>query len=290
MSAFEQIKKLFPPILFVLTLNHCAIGGYPDGALHQLTAQPLSLNSSALRTCVFDPHYSILHFPMSHTPPSKGHYTPQIWTEVVLSQFQLLHTILAYNRSRQRQLLLFDENIVSDSYNESFFQALRAGQAPHASYTKLNGDVFYMEERMRTAQNFFTGGIPRYYEHLSQPQREFLFHTGASITLYLLGEIPKIYKVISPEKYALLKANLQTTAGHIQIEGNSYWVFTFRELELRQEALRVFQQNPGFGRVILIAYGSAHDFSDEFTGYPFQSGHNFCLTWRNDPSLNPRLP
>ena len=272
--------------VFFFTLTNCTIGSYTEGTLHQISPQFLSQKYSGLRTCIFDPHYSIVHFPMYHAPPT-GHYEPPVYEEVTLSQFQLLHTIIAYNRSPRWQLVLFDENITSDLYDKQFFQALSSGQTS-ATYTRFDGTQFNLTERMQTARNLFPQ-IPLYYEELHSEQKDFLYHTGASLTLYFLGEIPKIHKVISPANNEIVKANLGSANGLIQMEGNEFWIFDFREERLRDEVLSFFQKNYNQRIIILIAYGGAHDFSNEFAGYPFQSGHNFCLKWQDNLGLSQPL-
>ena len=265
------------------------MGTYMEGTLYQLTSQPLSLNYPELKTCIFDPQYRIVHFPMYHFP-SSGHYTAQTYEDVAQSQFQLLHTIISYNRS-PGQLSVFDESIITDHYNKSYFQSLSSEKSSLGIYTRIDGQTFYIKERLETARQLFFNGFPKYYEYLSKPQKDFLFNMGASLTLFLLKQIPQIHKVISSESFSLVKANLLDANGMLQLEGNHYWLFDFRESELRKEVLHFFERNNHPQSIILIAYGAKHNFSDEFSGFPFQSGHNFCLNWRDQSMpFQPILP
>ena len=268
-------------IVFAFMLTHCAINPYQQGTLYQLSSRVLSLHQQEFRTCIFDPHYSIVHFPMFHVPPT-GQWTDQIYEDVARSQFQLLHTIIDYNRS-SREISVFDEHIASDGYNEDYFQALKQGLAGRDTYTRIDGRSFFLEERLRLAQHLFGSGIQGYYEHLSTAQKDFIFQMGASFSLYFLKEIPSIHKTISQQKMELVKANLQNQNTSSQLT-NNYWIFTFRELELKKEVLSFLQKHPQNRKIIFIAYGANHDFSDEFTGYSFQSGHSFCLNWLNEKS------
>ena len=275
-NRIQKMKSFFLLAALASTLTNCSMGTYMEGTLYQLASQPLSLNQPELKTCIFDPQYSIVHFPMYHFP-SSGHYTEQTYEEVAQSQFQLLHTIISYNRSPQ-QLSVFDENISTDHYNKSHF-SLSSGQSSLGIYRRIDGQVFYIKERLERARQLFLNGFPIYYEYLSKPQKDFLFNMGASLTLYLLKEIPQIHKVISPESFSIVKANLLDANGMLRLEGNNYWIFDFRENELRKEVLHFFQRNKSPQSIILIAYGAKHDLSNEFLGYPFQSGHSFCLDW-----------
>ena len=228
---------------------------------------------------------------MYHSPPG-GHYTRQVYEEVAQSQFQLLHTILDYNRSPSRELSVFDENITSDNYNKNYLQAISSGLAFADTYTKLDGRIFQIEERFKTAEQLFKRtGFPGFYEHLSPEQKDFLFHTGASFTLYLLEEISRIHKVISPASFSIVRARLLGPGGVLKLEGNDHVLFDVREGELRKEVLGFLQRNYNSRALALIAYGAKHNFSNEFAGYPFQSGHNFCLKWldsaRQTPSVLP---
>ena len=273
------MKFFILPTVFALTLANCTIGNYGDGALHRISSRRLSAKNLQLRTCVFDPQYRIVHFPMSHPPPV-GHHTRQIIEEVAQSQFQLLHTILDYNRSPSRELSVFDENITSDNYNKNYLQAISSGQASADTYTTLYNRRFYLAERFQEAERQFKRtGFPGFYEHLSSAQKDFLFHTGASLTLYLLGEIQRIHKVISPGNFSIVRTRLLGPDGILRLAGNDYWLYDVREGELKKEVLNFLQQNHNPRTLVFIAYGARHDFSNEFAGYPFQSGHNFCLRW-----------
>lgn len=262
-------------ILFFLTFTGCTIGNYTPGAFYQVASRPLSLNNSDLKTCVFDSAYSIVHFPMYHYP-ADGHYALQIEEKVTQSQFQLLHTILDY--SQAQSLLVFDEHITTDDYNSQYFQSLSSGQS--GTYRRADGRTFQMGERMQTAQSYFSHGVPNYYEHLSALQKDFIFNMGASLTLFLLGKLQKVYKVISQEHFFSIRNRLLDPSGRLNLQGNDHIVYSEREMALKTEVLN-FWRNPAQGTIYLIAYGASHDFSDDFSGYPFQSGHNFCLNWES---------
>ena len=271
--------------LFFLTFTGCTIGSYTDGTLYQLSSRPLSENNPDLRTCIFDPAYSIVHFPMHHYP-ADGHYTPQQQEQITQSQFQLLHTILDYSRSRS--LLLFDEHITVDKYNSQYLQSLSSGQFDE--YTRVDGYAFQMAERLQTAQRSFGHGIPNYYEHLSPVQKDYLFNMGASFTAFLLGKIPRIYKVINPGHFISIRDRLLDSSGRFNFQGKDHLVYDEREIALRTEVLNFWRShNPR--TIFMIAFGARHDFSNEFVGFPFQSGHNFCLNWLNQSvPYQPVLP
>ena len=122
MSQFREILKHFLKLKNLLrlvwisglfgSLLNCSIGSSGGGGVYRLGARPLSHYNGHLVTCVFEPNYPIVHFPMWHHPPSQRHYTAQEYETVSMSQFQLLHTILDYNRS-PIDLLVFDEGAVS---------------------------------------------------------------------------------------------------------------------------------------------------------------------------------
>ena len=274
--------------IFLLSVffTGCALGTNQPGFFQQIRSRSLSFNEPELRTCVFDPYYSVVHFPMYHDPVGSD-YSNEVYELVVKSQFQLLHTIIDYHRS-VRPLALFDEYITSDDYNLNYIQNVEKGLAESDTYTTFNGKVFYYTERLRTAQNLFSRGFPSHYEYLNDLQKQFLFNTGASLTLYLLREISHIYKVISQEKLKEVRANLVGNwVDSLNLNENYYWVFTFREMELKKEVDKFYQKNPFYKGLVFIAYGAQHDFSDDFIGRPFQSGHDFCLKWDHSSSVLP---
>ena len=273
----KEYQKLFLTFFSAYFFVGCTLGVTTPGLFQQISSRSLSLNDPELRTCVFDPYYSVVHFPMWHDPPTLD-YSQETYEIVTKSQFQLLHTIIDYQRSG-RPLAVFDEHITSDSYNSSYIQAIESGQAQFDTFTKLNGISYHFTERYKTANHLFGQGFPSHYEYLTVPQKKFLFDTGASLTLYLLKEIPKIHQVISNEKLKLAERNLTSNAfDSLDNSQNQYWIFTFRELELKQEVNRFYQKNPLYNGLVFIAYGANHDLSDDFVGLPFQSG-NFCLKW-----------
>ena len=149
------------------------------------------------------------------------------------------------------------------------FQALLAGGSA-LSYKNLRNQVFYLSNDFRDSQKFFPNDVPQYYEYLFPQQKDFLFHKGAGFLLYLLQKIPRIYKVISSE-------NLDTVLGHPDYINNHYLVFDFRENEVKKEILSFYRNNTSPQNLFFISFGARHDFSDEFAGYPFQSGHGLCL-------------
>ena len=271
-KTYKFSSKIGIFILFlILGLVNCQIGSGPAGVF-QLRSRFLSLNNPELRTCIFDPYYSIVHFPMYHFP-AEGNYSSQDKELTVHSQFQLLHTIIDYKRSG-RAFFVFEEQAITD-YTPAYYQNLLSGQI-RGEYTRMDGQIFHLNERIQTAKNLFRNGFPNYYEYLSPQQKDYLFNMGASFTLYFLGEIPQIHKVISREKFKLAEANLRDSSGRIR--KNNYWIYNFRELELRNEVLN-FRRNHGSQGIIFIAYGASHNLYDEFAGFPFQSSHNFCLNW-----------
>ena len=175
--AFSQKIKLTGLALLTTAVIGCSVGGDISGVYQQLLSQPLSLNDPDFKTCVFDPNYSIVHFPMYHFPPT-GHYNQKDFERVAHSQFQLFHTLVDYNRSHW-DLSIFDESVIQDVYNPTYFQALSSGQRPGDYFTRIDGKRFYLQERLQTANRLFGQGLPRYYEHLSHSQKNFSFWHGS---------------------------------------------------------------------------------------------------------------
>ena len=282
---FKNCYNFYLIILFSFFFTACSLGANQSGFFQQIHSRSLSLNDPELRTCVFDPYYSVIHFPMYHEPPVNN-YSNEIYDLVVKSQFQLLHTIIDYNRA-VRPLAVFDERVTSDSYNSKYIQKIEQGLAQSDTYKKFNGKVFYFSERKRTAEHLFGQGFPSHYEYLNEPQKNFLFDTGASLALYFLQELSKVYKVISTEKLKIVQANLSGNWVTADRNENHYWIFTFRDMELRREVNGFYQKNPFYKGLVFIAYGAEHDLSKDFAGLPFQSGRDFCLKWDRSSSPLP---
>ena len=278
------MKKQFLFFVFIFFLTACAVGSYQPGILQLTQSRSLSLYNPDLRTCVFDPHYSIVHFPMYHEPPTKD-ISARAYELVVKSQFQLMHTIIDYQRALRGDLAVFDEHITSDHFNLNYLRSLERGLVTKDVFEKFNGSIYHYSERYKTAHNLFGTGFPSHYEYLNEIQKKFLYETGASLTLYLLQEISQIYKVISLSQLRLAKSNLVGDfVNSSKGSSNYYWVFTFRDMELRKQVNQFFQKRPLYSGLVFIAYGASHDFSDDFIGQSFQSGHDFCLNWVSSSS------
>ena len=268
------VPVFFLVFFFLLSCNVRPRAGFQQ----EVASRPLS-NDSLLRTCAFDPGYQIVHFPMWHRPPENSENTPiESFERVVRSQFQLLHTLLDYNRS-YTPLAVFEESITQDSYNENYITRLKQGAGDGDFFTALDGTIYYFAQERRRAITLFQGGFPAFYEQMNTQQKQLLFDLGASKVLYFLEEIPRLYSVISPNDFDLLKAQMGGNLSVANIESNRYWIYTFREQRLRDKILSFRQLNPDWNGLIFITYGANHDFADDFLGLPFQSGHAFCLNW-----------
>ena len=268
----------------LLTLTSCQYGNTPPHLNHAILSQSISLNNPEIKNCTFHPHSRIAHFPMIHFPEN-GRYDEILFEKVAKSQFQLLRTIVAYKGN----IRVFDEHVVGNDFDEYFLGNLKRGYSQGFYTRAADGIRFPYSERYKTAFALFGNGIPTHYEYLTQAQKRYIFDIGSSLTLFFLGLLPKIHKVISSGDWDAVKSNLiDPSTGRINsgLPNNRYWTFDFREQKLKEEVLKLYRQAPA--GLILIAYGSAHNFSDDFQGYPFQSG-TFCVNWLNSnfPIDNP---
>lgn len=196
---------------------------------------------------------------------------------------QCFHTLIDYSKNSFIQLSVFDENFTTDSYTPQYLQELADGLRPQDSYIRIDGTPQYLQSLLIQARALFLNGPPVYYEHLTSEQKNFLVEQGATFTLYFLGVIPQVHKVISSQHFTLVNHNIRDASGQVRFQGNEYWIFDFRETALREEINNFRRYNPQ--RLCFITYGAEHDFSDDFAGHPFQSGHDFCLNWKNNTAL-----
>ena len=243
--------------------------------------KPLSLSDPLLKTCIFHPQTRIAHFPMYHFPPS-GKYDSAKKERVSKSQFQLLHTILTYTP----YIAVFEEQVTDNTFNPDLFERLKNGGV-QTTYKRLDGVTLSIQERFNTANSLFYNNIPEYYEKLSEEQKTYLFQTGASWISYFLGHIQYIHKVVGAENLKLVLQeieNAKKTKGvkkylETPSQSRDYYIFSFREQHLRFQVMGFLNKNPDFQGISLIAYGNAHNFTDDFSGYPFQEGKH-CLQWK----------
>lgn len=249
-------------------------------------AIPLSLSDTTFRSCQYPGHIKVAHFPMFHYPPTGFAGDQTVFEQVSKSQFQLLHTIIAYKSS----IAVFSEDVASDYYNTQIYANLKQG-IDRTTFELFDGTRFQLQERYNTAWHIFPRSVPKYYERLTPSQKEFLSYTGGTKTAWLLGQIHHIYKTISEQDRSAFIANLNRISqlryqGNLELLFNApensdperdWWLLHFREQKLRQEVDAFYRQNPGFSGLVLIAYGVNHNLKDEFP-VSFSDG-SFCLGW-----------
>ena len=237
------------------------------------------------------------HFPMFHYPPTGYQGDQALLDQVSRSQFQLLHTILAYRAN----IAVFSESVLSDAYNVNTYSNLEQG-IDRTTFEYSDGTGYSLQERYHTARNLFPQTVLQYYEHLNPGQRMFLFETGGALTAYLLGQIPQIYKTAAEEEANLAYNNLNRISCaryrcNLELLFNAregadqeldYWRSHYREEQLSREVRQFYLQNPSFNGLILIAYGAAHKLQNEFQGYSFSDG-SYCLSWWNQGVSSPAL-
>ena len=260
-------------------------------------ALPLSISNPELRSCKYPEGTRIAHFPMFHYPPTGFNGNREMFERVSASQFQLLHTILSY----KPQVAVFSESVFLNHYNTRTFSYLKQG-LDRTTFSLFDGTRFELPERYRTAGGLFPAnrGVPQFYEHLTQSQKEFLSFTGGARTAWLLGQIPHIYKSATEQDRAAVRSNLNRISntkynGSLQQlldtpEGTDqerdYWLLHYRESRLMEEVNQFFRQNPSFRGLVLIAYGAFHNLNNEFPT-SFSDG-SFCLSWdRAGTTLRP---
>ena len=272
---FYRFFLFFSAIFFV----NCSVPITPMSSRSPLE-QSLSLTDPLFKNCIFQPQTRIAHFPMYHFPPDKN-YDAALREKVVKSQFQLLHTILTYFPN----VAVFDENVTANVFGPKVFQALQQGLGGDSHYERADGQVFHMQERYNTAQNLFHADIPMYYDRMGEIQKEYIFQTGGSMTLYFLGHIRQLHKVIDLDEFQIILRQIEKYGGvekflrSVSTDSNSrYYIYGFREERLKFQVETFFNINPSFHGISLVAYGADHDFRDDFTGYYFEEGRH-CLQW-----------
>ena len=120
-------------------------------------------------------------------------------------------------------------------------------------------------------KNGFPKGIPQAYKALNKEQKDLLAIYGASKLLLYLGKIDQIYSVITKKDRNTFEANLDFQSDFFNNE-NKYWVYDFREQKLKEKVTSFLSRKPDYKGKIFIAYGVAHDLSDEFENYIFERG------------------
>ena len=262
--------------------GHPATSISPTPKLHQEI--PLSLTDPSFTTCAFRPETRIAHFPMYHYPPS-GELNDSLREKITKSQFQLLRTILMYHP----HIAVFDEHVTINDYGPKVFNSLQNQGKSGVTYTRHDGTIFDLQLRFNEAQSLFHAGIPQYYDQLGELQKKYLLDTGGPLTLYFLGYIPQLHKVIDYGDLRIVMNHIKSQGGagqffRVSSNQRDYYVYDFREEKLFYQVTTFFEINPSFNGLALISYGALHDMKDDFNGYPFEEGTS-CLRWDRDTSI-----
>ena len=227
---------------------------------------------------------------MLHYPPTGFDDEDQkVFEEVSRSQFQLLHTIIAY----KPYIAVFSEGILTDHYNAQTYSQLKQG-TDRTTFSRLDRVTkFHLQERYNTAWRLFPRKVTQHFEYLNQTQKRFLAYTGGALTAWLLGQIPHIYKTASEQDMDAVIANLNRIS-RLRYNGNldllfktqegidqerDWWLLHFRERRVKEEVDQFYRQNSSFRGLVLIAYGAYHKFHNEFST-SFSDG-SFCLRWHS---------
>ena len=247
---------------------------------------PLSLSNPELKSCQYPEHTRIGHFPMFSYPATGFSGDQKLFELVSTSQFQLLHTIIAY----KPYIAVFSQSILTDHYNAQTHSQLKQG-TDKTTISRLDGATFHLQERYNTAWELFPEEVPKYYEHLTQSQKEFLAYTGGALTAWLLGQIPHIYKTASKPDIAAITAKWNQitqaryggSSSQSDLENSNKDVYLEllqgRTTKLKEEVDQFYDQNPHFSGLVLIAFGAIHKLHKEFP-MSFSDG-SFCLEWNS---------
>ena len=232
---------------------------------------PLSLLNPDLKSCQYPEHTRIGHFPMFFYPATGFSGDQKLFELVSTSQFQLLHTIIAY----KPYIAVFSQSVLTDHYNTQTYSQLRQ-ETDKTTILRPDGTLFHLQERYDTAWELFSGKVPQCYEHLTHTQKEFLAYTGGDLTAWLLGQIPHIYKTASePDINAITaKWNQVTQARYgdgspqLNPENRNQDIYLQllqnRATKLKTETDKFYDKNPHFSGLVLIAFGAIHKLHNEF--------------------------
>ena len=243
----------------------------------------LSLSNPELKSCQYPEHTRIGHFPMFFYPGTGFSGDQKLLELVSTSQFQLLHTIIAY----KPHIAVFSQDILTDHYNAQTYSHLKQG-TDKTTISRLDSTIFHLQERYNAAGELFPGKVPQNYELLTQSQKEFLAYTGGALTAWLLGQIPHIYKTASKQDLDVwnqiaLARYVNNNSPQAATESNTPDIYLQllqdRTTKLKEEVDNFYDQNPHFSGLVLIAFGAIHKLHKEFpTGF---SDGSSCLKWNN---------
>ena len=165
--------------------------------------------------------------------------------------------------------------------------------------------------------SYFPEGIPERFEDLTLPQKYMFLQAGGGFLSFIMGDIDKIHRVTSEERYetvitqltdvlqdygtlleeiVLLEEQIEQKENAKDLEKtleNKYRdfdkilaerdrvIFEDRELALQEEVERILNTSGQTDSLVIIAYGAAHELSDNFENYNFYMLPHKCTMPKN---------
>ena len=255
--------------------------------------------------CQIPPSAKIIHYPMIHSldedtyhdltyPSSDERFLEEA---VIHSQFQLARLI-----ERLPDTHIFSEGALLSWGPEHFAQRDRM------SYVIIEGGQ-RVSWALPSIQKTFHRGLPERVQDLNTAQKKILFKLGGVPAAFAIGTTTAFYRVISPDENDKVQSRIQSlyneraqarkSANHLldqlrESPGSLYlkagneqmkaslrektddlseinqklnkWTFDEREAILKREVESLLSQS---NKKVLIAFGAAHDLSDDFKNYSF---------------------
>ncbi|BCA94874.1 hypothetical protein TUM19329_12350 [Legionella antarctica] len=179
----------------------------------------------------------IIHIAQLHKIPFINKPTKEVFDRVIQSQLKVAQEIKKHPHH---------------------FPVVVEGLSKNLKDASFSGMSNYLKMR-------FPSGLPTNSNELNQKEKEFIYEYGAALTLFILGEIPSIYKSIHKEAHEVIRTEISN--------GNFQNIFAPRE----EEAIKCIKETAinHFGKIddstVIIVFGAKHNFK------PYCIRENFDL-------------
>ena len=300
-SAMFKLKVLLILFLFCNVLLCCAPA--------QKKQLKIFENELSFVDCQIPKGVQVVHYPMIHRKNQmiseySGIQTPKhidrfFNSVAVYSQFHLTKFIKEYNGG----YVFWEGAVQTLSKND-----LKKG----ALILKMNHEDDSFSVSHHEILSYFPEGTPDRFEDLTASQKYMFLQAGGGLLSFILGDVDKIHRVTSEEEYEVVTSQLTDVLKDYgalleeiivleeQIEQaenaqdlkktleNKYRdfdkisekrdrvIFQDRELALQEEVEKILNTGDQKNSLVIIAYGAAHELSDNFENYNFYMLPHAC--------------
>ena len=258
-------------------------------------AKEITRTKPPLTTITFNEEKQIIHLPEMNY--YKGIPSQKIPT-VILSQFQLFHTLLKEKAKGQEFVVFLGRLAIYDYLSDWIDPNSSTGDLTDNILLAHGDEEFFLGELIDKTKEVFwkndSVSIPDNYEELTNEQKDLLLKQGATYLLFYLRELENVYKVMTePEYISYIKNRQNPDPNHPVCGTRKCWDYDYINGRIKEHTvyfLNAYKKHHGRnyqGKIFIVDVAS-RDLSSEFSNYSFDKAKQ-PLSLQEVSSLLPKI-